>query len=490
MELKRKSLKLNMVLNAIKGLSGIIFPLITFPYISNVLGVENLGRYNFANSIISYFVLFAGLGISTYAVREGARIREDRYKIECFSNEMLSISLCSTILSYIVLYIFLLIIPRFYNDRVLLIIFSLQIIFKTIGVEWIYSIFEDYTYITIRSVVFQVISLVLLFLLVKTESDVYMYVMITIFSGVGSNVLNYIHSRKYCKLSIVRKIEWRKHLKPVLILFTMTATVTIYVSSDVTILGFLCDNYTVGIYSVSMKVYATIKTILSSILVVSIPRFSALLGKNDHKEFNSTADDIYKTLITLVLPVIVGIIVLKKETVLLLSSGEYLSATSSLVLLSIALFFCMGAWFWGQCILVPFKMENTLFKVTVVSALANVALNFIMIPVWKENAAAITTIVAEGISFVWCSIVGRRQIQIRGLLKHYLKVILGCFTIIVVGLVVHALGLPNNINILLIIPISITLYVFTEIGLKNKSIINIIHSIFKTPVYNFLTFEK
>ena len=120
---KRKSLKLNMVLNAIKGLSGIIFPLITFPYISNVLGVENLGRYNFANSIISYFVLFAGLGISTYAVREGARIREDRYKIECFSNEMLSISLCSTILSYIVLYIFLLIIPRFYNDRVLLIIF-------------------------------------------------------------------------------------------------------------------------------------------------------------------------------------------------------------------------------------------------------------------------------------------------------------------------------------------------------------------------------
>ena len=156
--------------------------------------------------------------------------------------------------------------------------------------------------------------------------------MITVFSGDGSNVLNYVHSRKYCKVSIVRHIKWKKHLKPIIILFATSATVTLYVSSDVTILGFLCDDYTVGIYSVSIKVYSIIKTMLSSILVVSVPRLSALLGEDDKISFNATADDIYKTLITLVLPVIVGIIVLKKEIVLLLSSEEYLSATSALAL--------------------------------------------------------------------------------------------------------------------------------------------------------------
>lgn len=479
MELKRKSLKLNMVLNAIKGLMGIVFPLITFPYISSTLGVENLGRYNFANSIISYFVLFAGLGINTYAIREGARIREKHNKIEHFSKEILSINFCSTALSYIVFFFLLLMIPKLYDYKILLIIFSLQIMFKTIGVEWIYSIYEDYIYITIRSIAFQVISLILLLLLVKNENHLNIYAMITVFSGVGSNVLNYVHSRKYCKVSIVRHIKWKKHLKPIIILFATSATVTLYVSSDVTILGFLCDDYTVGIYSVSIKVYSIIKTMLSSILVVSVPRLSALLGEDDKISFNATADDIYKTLITLVLPVIVGIIVLKKEIVLLLSSEEYLSATSALALLSVALFFCMGAWFWGQCILVPFKMENTLFKVTIVSALVNIILNFALIPLWKENAAAITTIIAECISFVWCSIVGRKQLLVNGLMQHYLKVIFGCFGIAGVGLIVHMFEFSNCMSVLLIIAVSVVLYVFIEIGLNNESVKNVIHLMIK-----------
>ena len=81
---KEKSLKINMILNAIKGIMSIVFPLISFPYVSKILGVENIGRYNFSNSIISYVVLFAGLGISTYAIREGARLRNYKEKLKSF----------------------------------------------------------------------------------------------------------------------------------------------------------------------------------------------------------------------------------------------------------------------------------------------------------------------------------------------------------------------------------------------------------------------
>ena len=147
--MEQKSLKLNMILNAVKGLLGILFPLITFPYISKVLGVENIGKYNFAYSIINYFVLIAGLGIATYAVREGAYIRGDLQKLQRFSDEIFSLNIVSTVFSYLLLIVVVYITPKMQEYKILLFILSLQIMFKALGVEWIYSIYEDYTYITI-----------------------------------------------------------------------------------------------------------------------------------------------------------------------------------------------------------------------------------------------------------------------------------------------------------------------------------------------------
>lgn len=474
MVVKNKSIKVNMILNAIKGLMSIFFPLISFPYVSKVLGVDNIGRYNFANSIISYFVLFAGLGINTYAIREGARLREKENEFRQFANEMFSINILSTIMSYVLFALLLIIVPKFQEYKTLLIILSLQIIFKTIGIEWIYSIYEDYAYITLRSIVFQVISLILLFVLVRDENSVNMYAAITVISAVGSNVLNYFHAKKYCKVGFGWKIDWEKHLKPIMVLFAMSVTVTIYVSSDTTILGFLCDDYTVGVYSVSVKIYSIVKTVLSSVLVVSIPRLSALLGINDRTEFNFVASDIYKTLLTVVIPAIVGIILLRKPIVLLLSDVTYISASSSLLLLSIALFFCLGAWFWGQCILVPMQMEETVFKVTVVSAIVNIGLNFVLIPIWKENAAALTTVIAEAISFVWCWYKGSKIVKLEGTIKSLLKIAVGCIGIIAVSLGCGKIFGSGNLYMIVTIIVSVVVYGVIEIILKNEALYGII----------------
>ena len=141
---KKKSLEINMILNAIKGIMRIIFPLITFPYVSKVLGVEGVGKYNFASSMVGYFIMFAGLGISTYAIREGAKIRENKQKSNQFISEIFSINLFSTLISYLLLAVLLCVWPVLQNYTILILILSIQIGFTTIGVEWIYSIFEDY----------------------------------------------------------------------------------------------------------------------------------------------------------------------------------------------------------------------------------------------------------------------------------------------------------------------------------------------------------
>jgi O-antigen/teichoic acid export membrane protein len=479
---KGKSLKINMVLNGIKGLMSVLFPLISFPYISKILQVDNVGRYNFANSIISYFVLLAGLGISTYAIREGARIRHNKHEFQTFANEIFSINVVSTIASYILLIVCIILVPKFYVYKSLLIILSLQVIFKTIGIEWIYSIYEDYAYITIRSIAFQIISLALMFLLIRTPSDVNMYALITVISSVGSNVLNYFHAKHYCKVHITKNMNWKNHIKPILILFAMSVTIMIYVSSDITLLGFIKNDYNVGLYSVSVKVYTIVKTILSSVLVVSIPRLSMLLGKGKKAEFNSVAADIYKTLLSVLLPAIVGIILLRKEIVLIISDSTYIEATTSLLLLSIAMFFSMGAWFWGQCILVPLKKERIVFKATIASAVLNIVLNFVLIPIWAENAAAFTTILAEGLAYFWCMIEGRKYTSIDSMLRISLKIICGCIGIVVVARVLSLFNMGMLIYTIALIVISVICYTIIEIALKNeaqygilKKLINKIH---------------
>ncbi len=466
---KRKSLKLNMVLNAVKGLMGIIFPLITFPYVSRVLGVDNLGRYNFSNSIVSYFILIAGLGISTYAVREGARLRDNQEAFQNFANEMFTINIVSTIAAYLGMGILLFTSPKMQEYKELLLILSLLIIFRTIGIEWIYSIFEDYVYITIRSMAFQFISLLLLFTMVKTDSDVEIYALITVISSGGSGILNYLHAKKYCRVKLTVKVDWKRHMKPILVLFATAVTVTIYTSSDVTILGLLCGDTSVGLYSVSTKVYSLVKTLLSSVLIVSISRLSAMLGCNDRVAFNDTATDIYKTLISLVLPALVGIILLRKEIILILADETYLQATNSLALLSVALFFCLGAWFWGQCILVPFQKEITVFWATVISALINIVLNLVLIPHWEQDAAAFTTVLAEGIAFAWCSLKARRLVKMNGIGVIYIKALIGCASIVLVSVLTQHFIADLMSRTIVTVIMSAVLYGIVETVLKNEA---------------------
>ena len=102
MPIKVRSIRINTLLNIIKTLVVLAFPLITYPYVFRILGVEQMGIYSFTKSIVNYFALIASLGITNYAIREGARIRDDRKKFEEFSSQMFSINLISTFIGYFV----------------------------------------------------------------------------------------------------------------------------------------------------------------------------------------------------------------------------------------------------------------------------------------------------------------------------------------------------------------------------------------------------
>ena len=176
-----KSLSLNAFLNTIRNILNMVFPIITFPYVSRILGAHNLGIYNFSNTYVNYFLLLAALGINTYAIREGAKYRDNREEINKFVGQIFSINLVATVISYLLLASTLILFNELKMYAICILVFSIQIIFTTIGVEWIYSIYEDYAYITIRSIVFKILSIILLFIFVKKPDDYLIYAGITVF---------------------------------------------------------------------------------------------------------------------------------------------------------------------------------------------------------------------------------------------------------------------------------------------------------------------
>ena len=188
---KIRSVKFNLIMNAILTLSGFIFPLITFPYVSRILLPEGTGKVDFATSVISYFSLFATLGVPTYGIRACAKVRDNKTELSRVVQELLIINLSLTLVVYI-MYIWAVInVDRMNSDKTLFIVMGSSILFTTLGVEWMYKGLEQYSYITIRSVLFKFAALILMFLFVHRKEDYIIYGGITIFAGVGSNFLNF-----------------------------------------------------------------------------------------------------------------------------------------------------------------------------------------------------------------------------------------------------------------------------------------------------------
>ena len=247
--MKNKSLGLNAIFNGMQNMLNLLFPLITFPYISRVLSVQGVGKYNFANSINSYFLLIASLGISTFAVREGSKLRDNRQEISEFTSKIFTFNLLSMVVSYILLFAFLILTPNISKYVSAILIFSIQIFFTTLGMDWVYIIFEEYGYITTRNIIFKLLSIVLLFIFVRKSGDYLNYVTITVFASSGSYVLNYIHVKRFCDVRINFDINWKEYALPILIIFASNVAIQLYVNSDTVMLGFMKNDYVVGIYS-------------------------------------------------------------------------------------------------------------------------------------------------------------------------------------------------------------------------------------------------
>lgn len=377
----------------------ILFPIITVPYVSRILQTENYGKYNFGNSVISYFSLLASLGITNYAIREGSRVRDDRDKINKFSNEVYSINLIATIVSYIILLIAIVLSTKLNQYVNLILVQSISIILTTLGADWVNSIYEDYFYITMRYLIIHIISLCAMFLFVRTTEDYVIYAAISVFASSGGNILNLFYIRKYVYLKFTIHTNYKVHLQRMILFFASSIMATVYINSDMLMLGFMCSEYSVGVYSLATRIYTVIKLTLNSMVVVTLSRLSLYLGRGNYEKYTTLTNKVFNALLFIILPAIVGLCMLSSEIILIVGGDDYANGYTALRILGIAAGFAVFASFYFNCIILPYKKEKISLYASTISALVNVILNFLIIPILNYNGAALTTLISEVIVF-------------------------------------------------------------------------------------------
>ncbi len=425
---KQKSVKLNYLMNCILTGSAMIFPLLSYPYVSRILQPEGMGKVAFANSVVAYFAMGAMMGIPTYGIRACARVRDDKEQLSRTVWELLFINMVMTAFVYLVFGASLFLVPRFAEDKALLALMGISILFQLLGVEWLFKALEEYTYITLRSLLFKVLALILMFLCIREKDDYILYGVLTLLAGMGSNVCNAFRMRRYvgplsqsiCASTkkdsgaAVRKTEnlWKrgvcflrqaagKHLKAVGVFFAMTAATTIYTNLDVVMLDFMSGDVETGYYSTAVKIKGVLVSFVTALGSVLLPRMSYYAERKMNKEFRKMVSKAFLFVGLVSVPLCIFFIFFAKRSILIISGKSFLPAVDSMQIIMPTLILIGFSNICGIQILVPLGLEKHVLYSEVLGAVTDICINSRLIPSMGAKGAAIGTLAAEAVVLLY-----------------------------------------------------------------------------------------
>lgn len=408
------SVKNNIVLNFINTFTSIIFPIVTFPYAARVLLPEGIGIVNFQQSIINYILLFTSIGIPLYAVREIAGCRDNYIERNKTTIEIFILSFILSIIGYIIVYILGHSVTKIAKNVEIFYILSISILFTSVGVQWFYQAIEDFKYITVRAVLIRILSAAALFVFVKDSSDLAAYSFVLVLTSVGNNLVNFIHLRKYIALDsiTISSLNIKKHIKPAFHVFILTAISSLYTYLNSVMLGFMCDDITVGYYTAGNRMAYVVLSITTSMSTVMIPHLSNLIKKREYSTFNTLIQKSYDAILFLSIPFTATLILLSKPLTILFCGTEFYEAISVLVITSPIVIFIGISNLIGIQVLYPQGKENIVIYSTLAGAIMNIIMNIALIPLLKEDGAALAMTISELTVVAFQMWYGRRYLMV------------------------------------------------------------------------------
>lgn len=474
--MKKNSVKKNYIYNLAYQIFAIIIPFVTTPYISRILGAENIGIYSYTLSIVTYFVLFGSLGITVYGAREVAYIQNDRKKRSQIFWELNIIRLITILLSTA---LFLATCRLFGDYWIYFLILSIHLFATVFDISFFFQGIEDLRLTSVRNIIVRIIGTALIFLLVKSQADLWIYMLIFVLTTFFGNVSLWLQLPKYVEKVSIKSLELKKHFKPVLALFLPQIASQIYAILDKVMIGAIIpDKAELGFYEQGEKIVKMAITVITAVAAAMSPRIATAFINKDKASLDRYMYKTFKFTFMLALPMILGIFAVSDRFVPIFFGEGYDRVSIIMKLLSpIILIIGFGSAI-GVQYFIPTKRQRQLTITYIAGAIVNVIINALLIGQFGAVGAAIGTICAEA------AVTGFQLFFIRNEYP-FTKIIKCCPKYLISAIIMFAVCFGLNIimpagsiySIVVIIAAGGIVYGLSLIALRDEQVLEVITGI-------------
>lgn len=388
------SIKKNFFYSSILTTANYIFPFLTYPYISRILGVNNIGICNFVDSIINYFILFSMMGIGTIGIREIAKCKENKEQRNQIFSSLFILNTISTTIALIILFILIYTVPKFYIHKELMYIGALKLISNYLLIDWLYRGLEEFRYVTIRTIMVKSLYVIAIFIFIHQADDYKIYYLASCLMITVNAIFNGSYAKKFIKLSI-SKINIKAFISPFLILGSYTILTSMYTSFNVAYLGFVTNETEVGYYTTATKLYSILLALFTAFTGVLLPRMSSLLSENRLNEFKELLQKSINILFTFSIPLIIISTIMAPEIIQIIAGKGYEGAITPMrIVMPIMLIIGYEQIMVIQT-LMPLRKDKAILCNSILGATTGILMNILLVSSYKSIGSSIVWITSE-----------------------------------------------------------------------------------------------
>jgi O-antigen/teichoic acid export membrane protein len=455
--LAEKRIHINAVYNLLLSISQVVVPLLVFPYVSRVLGPEGIGQIGFIDGVVQMITLVAALGIPIYGVREIAKVKEDFHARSDLFSSLFWIHLGVSFGVALIYAGLILVVPSFQEVSTLAWISMGMILNQVLMMEWLFQGLQEFPYITKRSLLIRLLSVVLIFWLVQKSTDTWVYFVIMMGTGFLNAVFNLFYARRFVRL-IFQWPQWKLHLKPLLYIFSFGLVVSVYTVLDTVLLGFWTNDQAVGYYTTSVRVIKLSLTLLTAFVVVTIPSLSVAFQEKNEDFIHGLLKKSFAFVVLIGLPASVGLMVYAPEIIQLFAGKGFEPAVLSLQILAPNIVIIGFSQLFGMQILNPSGKEKLFLKAAICGMVLSLLFNNLFIPYWGHLGASWTNLLVESVVLLLLYFMATRQVTYRPDWILLGKAFLTCLTFIPLNLWLNHMDFSVSIRLLLGVTMSIMLF--------------------------------
>ena len=392
--MNQTSIKNNLIYKSLLTIANPILGILTFPYISRVLGVENIGLVNFVDNTISYFLLFASMGISTIGVRAIAASKNNQTKLNKVFSNILGLNLVFTFVILILYNLALIFIPRFNANLELFLIGNAKIIFTSLLIEWFYSGIENFRFITIRTLFIRLLYILLIFVVIKESGDYVLYFTLTTAIIVVNSVVNILYSLKFISIDF-KELFSLTYFKENILIGVYSIMTSMYLTFNVMFLGLVTNDIEVGYYTSAFKLYSLILSVFTAFTSVMLPRMSSLICNNNLGQFNIFINKSFEAVSLLSFPIVLCGVLLAPEIIDLICGSGYEGSIVPMQIIMPSIIFVAISQVLAIQVLMPLKKDNILLRTSICGAIVSVVLNITLVSHYGSIGSSLVLMLSE-----------------------------------------------------------------------------------------------